>query len=76
MEGGESMSQQNGGPIFELLSTLTPGTSVEDVFINGKEESVKAFASFNATTGLATFAKSHGDVLVVDYRRIDAIEFN
>lgn len=70
------MSQQNGGPIFQLLSTLNPGKSVEDVFINGREESVDAFASFNAATGLATFAKSNGDILVVDYRRIDALEFN
>ena len=70
------MSQQYGGPIFQLLSTLNPGTSVEDVFMNGKEESVEAFCSFDAATGLATFSKSNGDVLVVDYRRIDALEFN
>lgn len=70
------MSGQNNGPIYTLLSALNPGTSVEDVFINGREESVDTFASFNPTTGLATFAKSNGDILVVDYRRIDALEFD
>lgn len=70
------MSEENRGPIFHLLSTLNPGTDVEDVFINGREESVDAFASFNSRTGLATFSKGNGEILVVDYRRIDAIEFN
>lgn len=67
---------ESRGPIFHLLLSLNPGTRVEDVFINGKEESVHAFSAFNPATGLATFSKSNGDVLVVDYRRIDAIEFN
>ena len=66
----------NLGPIFELLSRLNPGTDVEDVFINGHEESVDSFAAFNPTSGLATFAKANGEILVVDYTRIDAIEFN
>jgi len=49
---------------------------VEDVFLNGKEESVKNFASFNAATGLTTFTKSNGDILVVNSQRIDALEFD
>lgn len=64
------------GPIFELLSTLSPGIDVEAVFINGKEVKVKSFATFNETTGLAYFVKHNGKVLVVDYTRIDAIEFD
>ena len=64
------------GPIFDLLSTLSPGIDVEAVFINGKEVKVKSFANFNQTTGLAYFVKNNGKVLVVDYTRIDAIEFD
>jgi len=66
----------NIDPILQLLTNLSPGTSVDDVFLNGKEESVKNFASFNPATGLATFTKSNGDVLVVNYQRIDAIKFD
>ncbi|EMA6343177.1 hypothetical protein ACO11K_002815 [Bacillus cytotoxicus] len=69
-------NRSNRGPIFELLSGLNPGTDVEDVFINGLEEAVDAFASFDRRSGLATFSKGNGEILVVDYRRIDAIEFN
>ena len=75
-KGGISMSEQSGGPIFELLLTLNPGKSVGRVFINGKSESVEAFASFDPATGLATFVKNNGDILVVDYRRIDALKFH
>jgi hypothetical protein len=67
------MSQNTG--LVQLLANLDPGTKVEDVFINGKEESVKAFTAFSFATGLATFVKKNGDVLVVDAHRIDAIEF-
>lgn len=70
------MSEQNDGPIYTLLLTLNPGKSVDRVFINGKRESVEAFASFNPATGLATFAKGNGEILIVDYRRIDAIKFD
>lgn len=70
------MSKESRGPIFQLLANLNPGKRVEDVFINGKEESVHAFSSFNTATGLATFSKGNGDILVVDYTKIDAIEFN
>ncbi|MGI8363327.1 hypothetical protein [Bacillus cereus] len=66
----------NRGPIYELLANLNPGTDVEDVFINGLEEAVDSFAAFDRRTGLATFAKNNGEILVVDYRKIDAIEFN
>jgi hypothetical protein len=69
------MSEQKQGPIFQLLVKLSPGTHVEKVFINGIEESVKALASFNPATGLAVFVKENGDILVVDFRRIDAVEF-
>lgn len=67
---------ENNGPIFDLLLNLNPGTDVEDVFINGLEEAVDAFAAFNPITGLATFSKGNGEILVVDYRKIDALEFN
>lgn len=67
---------EDRGPIFQLLASLNPGTDVEDVFINGLEEAVDAFAAFNPATGLATFSKGNGEILVVDYRKIDAIEFN
>lgn len=71
-----NICEQTGGPMFHLLSTLNPGTSVDRVFINGKRETVDAFASFGTATGLATFVKNNGDVLVVDYHRIDALKFN
>lgn len=71
----ENTDRNNRGPIFQLLVNLDPGKRVEDVFINGKEESVRSFASFNPATGLATFTKNNGDVLVVNYERIDALEF-
>ncbi|TQR19732.1 hypothetical protein [Psychrobacillus vulpis] len=68
--------EDHKGGIFHLLSTLNPGTDVEDVFINGREESVDSFATFNPFTGLAYFSKNNGEILVVDFRKIDAIEFN
>ena len=70
------MSVENVSPIFQLLSTLTPGKNVNRVFINGKREKVEIFASFGTATGLATFVKNNGDVLVVDYRKIDALNFS
>lgn len=70
------MSEQNQGPIYTLLINLDPGKSVSRVFINGKRESVEAFASFSPATGLATFSKANGEILVVDYHRIDAIKFH
>lgn len=66
----------NRGAIFQLLLRLNPGADVEDVFINGIEEAVESFASFNPQSGLAIFVKENGDILAVDYRRIDALEFN
>ena len=74
-EGGESMVQQIGDPILQLLSSLNPGANVDRVFINGKVESVDAFASFDIATGLATFVKNNGEILMVDYTRIDALKF-
>ena len=69
------MSEQNRGPIFQLLSRLSPGVSVDRIFINGKRESVESFNSFDSANGLATFTQKNGETLVVDYRRIDAIKF-
>lgn len=69
------MSRQSNSPVFQLVSKLDPGTSVDRVFINGRRESVDTFISFNQSTGLVTFGKSNGEVLLVDYRRIDAIRF-
>ncbi len=65
----------SGGAFFQLLNSLTPGASVDSLFINGIEEQVGTFAAFNTSTGLASFAQNTGDILVVDYRRIDAIQF-
>lgn len=73
---GGNNGGNNRGPIFNLLQRLNPGADVEDVFINGIEEAVDTFASFNPNTGLAIFVKENGDILAVDYRRIDALEFN
>lgn len=70
------MSQQNRGPIFQLLLKLSPGVDVNRVFINGKRESVDSFTSFDPAKGLATFTKNNGETLVVDYHRIDAIKFD
>lgn len=64
------------GPIFELLSTLNPGSDVDAVFIHGKEVKVKSFANFNATSGLAFFVRHNSKVLAVNYTSIDAIEFD
>ena len=70
----DKTNNNNRGPIFDLLASLTPGESVEEVFINGKKESVDTFAAFNVSTGLVTFVKGNNEVLLVDYRRIDAIQ--
>ncbi|MDN4609016.1 hypothetical protein [Sporosarcina highlanderae] len=70
----ENTNIAHRGPIFDLLASLTPGESIEEVFINGKKESVETFASFNRFTGLVTFVKGNNEVLLVDYRRIDAIQ--
>ncbi|MCY8233788.1 hypothetical protein [Priestia endophytica] len=72
----DDCKKHDHGPMFDLLKTLNPGTDIEDVFINGKEEDVDAFASFDPQTGLVTFSKCNGEILVVDFRRIDALEFN
>ena len=68
--------QQPINPIAELLSTLSPGEGVDRVFINANSESVDAFVSFNAATGLATFVKHKGRILAADASRIDALIFN
>ena len=76
MDENNNYNYNNRGAIFQLLLRLNPGADVEDVFINGLEEAVESFASFNPQSGLAIFVKENGDILAVDYRRIDAIEFN
>lgn len=68
--------QQPISPISELLSTLSPGKGVDHVFINANSESVDAFVSFDAATGLATFVKHKGRILAADASRIDALNFN
>ena len=71
-----STVQQILNPISELLTTLNPGKGVDHVLINSKNESVNAFASFDTATGLATFVKHKGHILVVDASRIDALNFD
>jgi len=71
-----SAVQQLINPIAELLSTLSPGSGLDNVFINAKSESVEAFAAFDATTGLATFVKNKGRILIADASRIDALSFD
>ena len=71
-----STVQQLINPIAELLSTLSPGEEVDRVFINANSESVDAFVSFDATTGLATFVKNKGRILIADASRIDALNFD
>ena len=71
-----SAVQQLINPIAELLSTLSPGSGLNNVFINANSESVDAFVSFDATTGLATFVKNKGRILIADASRIDALNFN
>ena len=70
------MSEENRGPIFQLLCRLNPGTDVDRIFINGRRESVESFTSFDSARGLVTFTQKNGETLVVDYRRIDAIKFD
>lgn len=70
-----SVHQQPINPISELLSTLSPGKELDQFFINATRESVDAFVSYDAATGLATFIKSKGHILVADASRIDALDF-
>jgi hypothetical protein len=76
MEREESMSQSSRGAIFELLSSMSQGTKVRRVFINGRSESVKAFVSFDEVTNLVTFEKEDYSLLLVDYQNIDAVKLN
>lgn len=70
------MSQSSRGAFFELLSSMSQGTKVSRVFINGRSESVKAFVSFDEVTNLVTFAKDDHSLLLVDYQNIDAVKLN
>ena len=69
----ESISSE---ALCNIIFDLNPGTSVDHVLINGNKQSVDTFASFNPTTGIATFVKENKDILVVDCLKIDAIVFN
>ncbi|OZM56114.1 hypothetical protein CIB95_13475 [Lottiidibacillus patelloidae] len=60
----------------QLLSTLNPGTKVNEIFMQGSSEQVAHFASYDARTRLATFVQQDGDLLVVDANRIDGVELN
>jgi len=76
MAGGINMSNQGNSAIRELLETLDPGTDVNEVFVNGAEESADYFASFDSDSNLAYFVQNDGDLLVADARRIDMIEID
>jgi hypothetical protein len=66
-------SKKFSSPICEFLKTLTAGDDVDTLIIGGQNQDVDAFISFDKKTGIATFVKNNGAVLVVGCNQIDAL---
>lgn len=65
----------NNNGICGLLSNLPPQYPVESIVVDGFEEDVNAFVSFNRNTNLAFFTETGGGLVVADCRRISLIDF-
>ena len=69
------MNNNNNNDICNLLSNLPPQYPVESIVVDGFEEDVNAFVSFNRGTNLAFFTEGNGGLVVADCRRISQIDF-
>ncbi|HLR80806.1 MAG TPA: hypothetical protein VK119_09575 [Bacillota bacterium] len=67
-------NNNNNNPFCDLLETIPPNYTVENVFANGNDIGVTNFVTIDTDTGLAQFF--NGDsVLTVNCRSIDAIDW-
>ncbi|OTW98482.1 hypothetical protein BK702_00015 [Bacillus thuringiensis serovar cameroun] len=69
----DNPNKKNSSPICEFLKSFKAGDDVDALIIGGQNHSVDAFTSFDRKTGIATFVKNNGAVLVVGCDKIDAI---
>ena len=61
--------------ICDLLSSFPPQYPVESIVVDGFEEDVNAFVSFDRNSNLAYFTEPGGGLVVADCRRISQIDF-
>ncbi|MED3202120.1 hypothetical protein [Bacillus toyonensis] len=71
--GDYKSSKKFSTPICEFLKSLKAGDDVDVLIIGGQNHNVDAFTSFDKKTGIATFVRNNGAVLVVGCDQIDAI---
>ncbi|MGF9814327.1 hypothetical protein [Bacillus toyonensis] len=70
---GYHSNKRFSSPICKFLETLTAGDDVDTLIIGGQNQNVDAFTSFDKKTGIATFVRNNGAVLVVGCDQIDAL---
>ncbi|MBD3109672.1 hypothetical protein IEO70_15090 [Bacillus sp. AGMB 02131] len=70
----QNHDHSSGDRVKDILFSLTPGTPLSSVVINGVSTAVASFVTVNGKT--AYFVSAAGNLLAVDVKDVSSIEFS